>query len=286
VEITCTDFQTVYDGGGNCPEDTDNIVLLFKELRSALGPTARITVASQSAKPLEIEMAVSKLEPYVDAFHLMSYDYTVSDLVQQGAVLAPNAPLYTPANTSITQMSIAYTVENYLNATVSPSKIQVGIALYGHTWFSPGLTGDSWKGFGQPSYAQGACCGPFMATNGAKPGQGSALCGTYMYSEIVAAGAQQHTFDAATGSDIAYFTGVGKDGYTAPGTWLTYTGPDSAQAIVAYARSKKLAGVFTFDSSMDTLSSSGEWTYELSNVIATAMAADSPFQSAEAAAAR
>jgi chitinase len=274
VEITCTDFQTVSDKGGSCPEDTNNIVSLFKELRASLGPSVRITVASQASKPLEIEMAITQLDPYVDAFHLMSYDYTVSDIVEPtGAVLAPNAPLYTPSNPNVTQMSISYTVQNYLNASIDPAKIMLGIALYGHTWFSPGLSGGSaWKGFGAPADVQGACCGPFVSTNGAKPGQGSALCGTYMYSEIVAAGAQLQTLDNETKSDIAYFTGVGKDGYTAPGTWITYTGPDSAREIVAYARSKGLGGVFTFDSSMDTLSSSGQWTYELTNVIATALA--------------
>lgn len=273
VEITCTDFQTVPDAGGNCPEDTANIVSLFQELRTALGPAARITVASQASKPLEAEMSIAQLEPYVDAFHLMTYDYTVSDITGAGAVLAPNAPLYTPANPNVTQMSISYTIENYLNATVPPEKIMVGIALYGHTWFSPGLSGNAWEGFGQPAYVQGACCGPFVSTNGAKPGQGSSLCGTYMYSEIVAAGAQMHTLDNATGSDIAYFTAMGADGYTAPGTWLTYTGPDSAQAIIAYAKSKNLAGAFVFDSSMDTLTSGGQWTYELTNTIADALGA-------------
>jgi hypothetical protein len=130
VEISCTDFQTVADAGGSCPEDTTNIVTLFKELRAALGKGARITVASQASKPLEIEMAVAQLDPYVDAFHLMTYDYTVSDIVASDAVLAPNAPLYTPANASVTQMSVDYTNHNYLNATVAPSKIMLGISSW------------------------------------------------------------------------------------------------------------------------------------------------------------
>lgn len=233
VEITCTDFQTVVDKGGQCPEDTTNIVLLFKELRAALGPSMRITVASQASKPLEIEMAITQLDPYVDAFHLMSYDYTVSDIVQNNAIIAPNAPLYTPKNRNVTQMSISNTTGNYLNASIEPSKIELGIALYGHTWFSPGLAaGNAWEGFGQPAYVQGACCGPFVSTNGAKPGQGSSLCGTMMYSEIVASGPQLSTFDNETASNIAYFSAMGADGYTTPGTFLTYTGPESARAIV------------------------------------------------------
>ena len=41
----------------------------------------------------------------------------------------------------------------------------------------------------------GQCCGPFKNTYGALYGKGSKLCGTYMYSEIVAAGrSHTHTY--------------------------------------------------------------------------------------------
>jgi hypothetical protein len=62
---------------------------------------------------------------------------------------------------------------------------------------------------------QGACCGPLAATSGGKPGQASSECGTYMYSETLAAlgGPGSSTyFDNVTMSDIAYFTGMGADG--------------------------------------------------------------------------
>jgi GH18 family chitinase len=274
VEISCTDFETVNDAGGK-PADTANIVTLFAEMRAALGPSKRITVASQASKPLEIEMAIAQLDQYVDSFHLMTYDYTVSDVVgAEAAVLAPNQPLYTPANPAVTQMSVNYTISNYLAAGVHPSKIMLGIALYGHTWFSPGLAdggSDKWKGFGQPAQVQGACCGPFVNTRGAQPGSGSSLCGTYMYSEIVRANAQLHTFDEETQSDIAYFNATGSDGTTAAGTFITYNGLQSVAAITDYAKKMGLAGVFTFDSSMDSLSEGGQWTYELSNAIADAL---------------
>jgi chitinase len=66
VEISCTDFQTVPDAGGSCPEDTTNIVLLMKELSAALTPLEKtIAIASQAGKPQELEMAVAALYPYV-----------------------------------------------------------------------------------------------------------------------------------------------------------------------------------------------------------------------------
>jgi len=184
VEISCTDFQTVTDRGGACPQDTDNIVLLFAEMRAALGPAAVITIATQASKQLELKMNVTDLVPYVSYMHLMSYDYTVSDVPDAGN-MAPNCPLYNPANASVLQMSIDYTVKNYLAAGVPPAKIMIGVPLYAHSWYNPSLTqGSAWAAFGNPSVVQGQCCGPFVATNGAQPGKGSSLCGTMMYSEV------------------------------------------------------------------------------------------------------
>lgn len=111
VEISCGDFDTVPDAGGACPQDTANIVALFSDLRAGLGAGSRITVASQAAKPLEIEMAIAALDPLVDGFHLMTYDYAVSD-VPGPLALSPNAPLYTPSAANAVAMSVNYTVSN------------------------------------------------------------------------------------------------------------------------------------------------------------------------------
>ncbi len=265
------------DAGGNCPADTTNIVSLFKELSAALFPLGkRLTVASQAAKPLEIEMAVAALDPYVSAFHLMSYDYAVSDIPGAGP-FSPNAPLYTPAAPGAVQMSIDYTVSNYLAAGVHPSKISVGIPLYAHSWYNPTLnaSGSAWRTWGGPTYVQGSCCGPFATTNGGKPGPGAQQCGTLMYSEVLAAigagSTSVTTFDNETQSDIAYFTGMGEDGSATPGTWVTYNSQRSALAIARYAKGLGLGGVFIFDSSMDTMSG-GDFTYELSLAVAQDLA--------------
>ena len=39
-------------------------------------------------------------------------------------------------------------------------------------------------------------------------------------------------------------------------------------AIVAYVKAKGLAGIFTFDSGMDTLDQGGAWSYEYTNFLA------------------
>ena len=189
---------------------------------------------------------------------------SVSDIAAPGP-LAPNAPLYTPADPAVLQMSINYTVQNYLAAGVPAAKIRVGIPLYGHAWYSPSLT--IWAAFGGPSAAQGLCCGPFAATGGAQPGLGAQQCGTMMFSELVAAAPALTAFDNATQSDIAYFAAPGADGgHTAAGTWVTYNGVQSVRAITRWAASLGLQGVFVFDASMDTAN------FTLMNAVADAAA--------------
>lgn len=262
VEISCTEFRTVADAGGSSA-DTNNIVSFFKELKSGLG-SKLITVASQAAKTNEVKMNIKGVTPFIDKWHIMSYDYAVSDLPDaSAAITSPNCPLFTPDPPAV-QMSLNKTVHDYLAVGVDPSKIMIGIPLYGHSWYAPGLT--NWKTFGGQGQIQGTCCGPFQQTYGAQPGKGSSLCGTMMYSEIQAA--QPETFyDTKTQSTIGYLTQAGADGYTAKGTWITFNDKQSVSTITQYSKSLKLDGVFIFDTSEDSISG-GQFTYELMTTIA------------------
>lgn len=48
-------------------------------------------------------------------------------------------------------------------------------------------------------------------------------------------------------------TQAGQDGgYTEAGTWITYSGTKSIAAIIDYTKKNNLAGVFIFDTSMDS----------------------------------
>ena len=69
-----------------------------------------------------------------------------------------------------------------------------------------------------------------------------------MYSEIQAAGATLTTFDEVTQTNIAYFDAQGADGYTAAGSWITYSDTQAVTAATQWAVSLGLRGVFTFDS--------------------------------------
>merc|ERR1719460_2110907 len=140
VKITCTKFQTVADAGGNCPDDTNNLLLLVQDLRTGLGPDAQITIASQANDKHADQMNLKAVSQYISHWHIMSYDYAVSDITGPSAT-SPNAPLFTPTSSAAAvQMSINDTVVHYLASGVPKEKIMVGVPLYAHTWYTPGLT--------------------------------------------------------------------------------------------------------------------------------------------------
>ena len=103
------------------------------------------------------------------------------------------------------------------------------------------------------------------STMGAKYGEYSQLCGTYMYSEIEAAGFEI-CFDNVTNSNIGYAVSP-TDGWTAKGVWISYQDTDTVQAIVDFAKSRKLGGAYAFDISMDSMSGD-TFTYKLTKEIA------------------
>ena len=107
---------------------------------------------------------------------------------------------------------------------------------------------------------QGDCAQLFTESFGAKPGEYSLYCGTYLYSEIQNAGLDE-CFDNVTMSNIGYAISP-KDGYTAKGTWISFQGPESVQAIVDFAKKRKLGGIFAFDIAGDSMYEH-QFTYNL-----------------------
>merc|ERR1711907_848788 len=72
-----------------------------------------------------------------------------------------------------------------------------------------------------------------------------------MFSEIQAANCEDY-HDPTTVSDIAYCRSAGSDGNTEAGTWISYQGQASTEAVVDYGKALGLGGYFTFDTSMDS----------------------------------
>eukprot|EP01084_Bolivina_argentea_P229089 386733_1 len=264
VKITCQKFDVTKDEGGS-PADGKNFVSLVSEMRAAFGDKL-ITVASQADMLKANDEDIKGIFDHIDMFNLMSYDYTVSDITDS-KITAPNEPLYPPPPSSgVWNDSVASTINGYLAAGIPPAKMSVGVAYYGHAWYVPGLKSQAdWCKYGLTAQIQGQCCGPFAQTYGAHYGQYSQLCGTYMYSEVQAAGFES-CFNNDTQSAIGYAVSP-KDGYTQAGVWISYQDTDTVAAIVNFAKEKKLGGAFGFDISMDSMSGS-QFTYELTKEIA------------------
>jgi len=268
VKITCELFRTVHDDGGNCPADTNNLPTFLEELKAGIGSDKLVTIASQASIKHADEMNLLESTKHIDYWNVMTYDYTVSDIKgDAGSHFNANCPLYTPAGSGVTQMSVNYSISHYLEVGVPANKIRVGIPFYGHTWFAPSKSGDEWKTWGGVAQLQSKCCGPFKDTYGALYGKGCQQCGTMMYSETEAAKPTDKYFDPVTHSDIAYFSSAGSDSHTEKGTWLSYNDVQSVTDIVNYAKKMNLAGVFIFDTSMDSMEN-GQFSYKLMNTIA------------------
>lgn len=64
-------------------------------------------------------LLTAKISPLIDMWHIMSYDYAVSDITGIASATSPNSPLYTPSGSSgAVQDSINQTVAHYLAAGV------------------------------------------------------------------------------------------------------------------------------------------------------------------------
>ena len=108
IKYSCTNIKDSVDQGGKCPQDKANFVSLVQEMRASFGSQYMITIAGPSAEHNWAHYDLTSMDKYIDYWHVMTYDYTVSD-IQKSPVTAPNSPLYTPPESSIAQWSTNYT---------------------------------------------------------------------------------------------------------------------------------------------------------------------------------
>ena len=111
VKITCQEIRRSHDDGGKCPDDTTNLFQFIKELRDALGNETMISMASPASKDKWEKVKLKEMSDYLDYWHMMTYDYTVSD-ISNSKLTAPNSPLHLPPKASgAVQWSLDYTGE-------------------------------------------------------------------------------------------------------------------------------------------------------------------------------
>lgn len=120
------------------------MVKFFAEARAKFPSKILSIAASASLFTVHESYEIAELEKSLTYWNLMTYDYFVSDIASASKT-APNQNLHNPSSTSgLFEWSIDYTVQGYIKAGATPSKMLLGIAMYGHTYYAPGLSGSAW----------------------------------------------------------------------------------------------------------------------------------------------
>jgi chitinase len=173
-------------------DDTEagNFVLLLQELRSQLDAYAAkyapsntfvITVACPAGPDNYKILHMSDMDKYLDAWHLMAYDYSGSWSNYSGhdANLYPNLN-----NTNATPFSTDAAITDYLAGGVPASKIVMGIPIYGRSFESTNGLGQPYSGIGSGSWQDGVWDYKALPKAGATEYFDSTAVGSYSYDPV------------------------------------------------------------------------------------------------------
>ncbi|KAF7817288.1 Acidic mammalian chitinase [Senna tora] len=207
----------------NTVQDMSNLALLFKEWYQALVSDAKLrrkprlllTAAVYYANRIVFlgneprSYPAEAIRNYLDWASPMCFDY-------HGAwdnFTGVNAALYDPKS----NISTHYGLGSWIQAGVPPSKLVMGLALYGRTWK---LDDPSVHGLGAPAH-----------------GAATDTDGTMDYDEIL-------KFNTQNGATVVY-DGLSVSFYSYAGTtWITYDDVWSIRMKAHFARSLALRGYF------------------------------------------
>ncbi|TQS32755.1 hypothetical protein Golomagni_06918, partial [Golovinomyces magnicellulatus] len=173
------------------PEEAKNFVELLATLRKALdeysaraanGYHFEITVACPAGPDNFKKLEVAGMDKYLDAWHLMAYDYAGS----WDQVSGHQANLYPSEDVpTSTPFSTVAAVDFYTQSGVAPHKLVLGMPLYGRAF-------ENTEGLGKPF--QGV-------------GQGTWEAGVYDYKKLPLEGSQEQC-DQQCGASYCYNAGT------------------------------------------------------------------------------
>ena len=111
-----------------------------------------LTVACPAGPQNYEKMNIKAMDVYLDFWNLMAYDYAGSWDAKAGhqANLYPSS-----SDPSSTPFSTAKAIEYYRNEGIPPSKMVLGMPLYGRAFASTNGVGQPFTGTGEGSWEQG-----------------------------------------------------------------------------------------------------------------------------------
>jgi chitinase len=190
------------------PADTVNFVSLVREMRAAFGSVG-MTVTLPVGNYYLQYFDVNSMQPYVDWFNVMSYD--IHGTWDNPPVVAPHTSL----------IDIDSNLSLLWKANISPSKVVLGLAYYGHTY----------------TLASSSCNTVGCAFTGAgTAGSCTQAAGMLAYSEI-------QSIITQYGITPVFDTKAAVKSFSyASNQWVNYDDADTLKLKLNYANSLCLAG--------------------------------------------
>ncbi|KAL4897063.1 glycoside hydrolase superfamily [Aspergillus ambiguus] len=212
-------------------DDTEaqNFVLLLKKCRETLDKAAGanrkfyLTIACPAGPENYNKLRLPEMTPYLDFYNLMGYDYSGSwdTIAGHQANIKPstNNPASTPFNS-------VQAVDHYVGAgQVPPSKIVLGMPLYGRAFENTDGPGTAFSGVGQGSWENGVWDYKALPRPGATEQVDSSIGASWCYN---ASARQFVSYDnvAAAELKLAYIQQRGLGG----GMWWETSGDKGGKA--------------------------------------------------------
>ncbi|KAF9781486.1 hypothetical protein IL306_013206 [Fusarium sp. DS 682] len=209
-------------------QEARNYVLILSGLRKALDQFSKdnkinyhfmLTVATSAGPANYKTMDLKGMNPWIDAWHLMAYDYAGS----WDATTGHQANVFvSKKNPLSTKLGTDKTINDYLAAGVPPAKILMGMPLYGRSFLKTAGLGKSYSGVGGNSE------------------------GTYLYKDLPRSGAKA-TYNADLIASYSYDSSKRE--------LVTYDDLKSGQAKAGYINQRNLGGAFFWEASGDKVGS-------------------------------
>lgn len=208
-----------------------NYVLLLQAVRSALDAySARhaggyhflLSIASPAGPTHYNKLQLRSLADTLDFFNLMAYDFAGS----WDRLAGHQANLYPGRNTSSTPFSADVAIRDYVAAGVPPSKIVMGMPIYGRGFTNTDGLGHPFTGVGQGSWEAGVWDYKALPRPGAQ----------VLYDDVAGA---TYSYDAAARELVSFDTA------------------DMVRRKVDYLRAKGLAGSMFWEASADRTDAAG-----------------------------